>query len=250
MNYTILNLSGGVYKWNIWCNDSLNNGQFYSTNFTLNIDTTKPLIDYSGGTASDNSNFSRNWIYLNVSWTEANFANITFTLKTDSGIINSTIFTTATYNINWTSLSDNNYTYFVNITDKANNKNSTSIRTIILDTISSSLSIIYPLNISYNINVSQLNYTSNGAYCWYSNGTGVWNSTPVACGTNFTNVISIEGSNTWTLYSNDSVGNLNSTNVTFSKDTIYPLIEFAGGTASDNSNFSRNWIYLNVSWTE
>jgi len=95
-----------------------------------------------------------------------------------------------------------------------------------------------------------LNYTSNGASCWYSINNGATNSSIVTCGTNFTYVTSIEGSNTWILYSNDSAGNLNSTNVTFFKDSVVPLISFGAGTEDNNMNFSRNWVYINTTWTE
>jgi len=42
MNYTILNLSDGSYVWNVWCNDTLNYGNFSFNNYTLNIDSTHP----------------------------------------------------------------------------------------------------------------------------------------------------------------------------------------------------------------
>ncbi|MDP3026070.1 MAG: hypothetical protein Q8N63_00030, partial [Nanoarchaeota archaeon] len=255
MNYTTRNLPNGVYIWNIWCNDTTNAGQFYTNNFTVGIDSIVPLIGYGTGTENNNANFSRSWVYVNVSFTETNFANITFTLKNDTNTINTTTFTTPTYTINWTGLADNNYTYFANITDSANNKNSTAIRIINLDSVVPALSIIYPANITYNVNVSNLNYTSNGVSCWYSNNSGIWNSTPVSCGTNFTNVISVEGSNTWTLYANDSANNINSTSVTFFKDTVYPLITIVSPANNTNSsdvnldvNYTRNDANLQSCW--
>ncbi|MFH1500638.1 MAG: PA14 domain-containing protein, partial [archaeon] len=55
---------------------------------------------------------------------------------------------------------------------------------------------------------------------------GATYSDPVAAGTNFTNVFSILGSNTWTVYCNDSAGNLNQTNVTFSVYISYPSVSW------------------------
>ena len=100
-------------------------------------------------------------------------------------------------------------------------KNSSAIT--IQDTTAPSISITYPESISYSINVSALNYTysdNNPDSCWYSTNSGLTNSTKVSAGTNFTGIISITGSNTWTLYCNDSLGNKNSTSVTFFKSAI------------------------------
>jgi len=92
---------------------------------------------------------------------------------------------------------------------------------ILEDTIPPKINITYPQNITYGTNVSELNYSyteSNPDRCWYSNDSGITNSTPVAMGTNFTSVISIEGTNNWTLYCNDTYGNENITSVVFFKD--------------------------------
>ena len=44
MNFTIINLIEGRYKWNIWCNDTLGNPSWALTNFTVNIDLTNPNV--------------------------------------------------------------------------------------------------------------------------------------------------------------------------------------------------------------
>ncbi|MEM3405987.1 MAG: hypothetical protein QW117_03400, partial [Candidatus Pacearchaeota archaeon] len=116
------------------------------------------------------------------------------------------------------------------------------------DTTPPTITIIYPQNISYNINISELNYTyqdDNPGYCWYSKDNGNTNSSSVIAGTNFTNIISTEGTNTWTLYCNDTAGNENSTSITFFKDTIYPLISFVEPTTSSGIH-NQNYIDVNV----
>ena len=130
-NYTIYAGKSGYFS----ANHSFNlTGNTFRDEFSLLItDTTFPLIEWAEGTAVDYANVSRNWIYANISFSELNFENISFTLYNSSGTVNSTIFTTATYNINWTNLSEGNYTYIVNITDIGNNQNSTSLRHITLD---------------------------------------------------------------------------------------------------------------------
>ena len=116
----------------------------------------------------------------------------------------------------------------VSVTDLAGNINSTEFYVNVsafLDLTAPEVSIIYPENITYNINVSSLNYTASDANlqaCWYSLNNGVTNTT-VACGTNLTGLTSIEGSNTWNVWANDTSNNVNSSSVTFVKDTIYPI---------------------------
>ena len=113
-----------------------------------------------------------------------------------------------------------------------------------VDTTSPSLNLTYPLNTTYNINVSRLNYTvdSTATFCMYYNGTS--NATISTCGVNITGLKSNEGSNTWIVYANDTSGNQNSSSVTFFKDTIFPLINLT--YPLNNSRFSSvNNIILN-----
>jgi len=123
---------------------------------------------------------------------------------------------------------------------------------IIPDTTPPTINITYPLNISYSINISTINYTisETTGKCWYSNDSGVNNYSVVNAGVNWTGVISKEGSNNWTVYCNDSSGNENSSSVSFSKDTGYPLIDYGTGTAVDYVNLSQSNVYVNVSVTE
>ncbi|MFH1637778.1 MAG: PGF-pre-PGF domain-containing protein, partial [Candidatus Woesearchaeota archaeon] len=41
-NFSIVNLPEGNYTWNVWCNDTLNNGAFASSNYTKYVDLTNP----------------------------------------------------------------------------------------------------------------------------------------------------------------------------------------------------------------
>ena len=133
-NLTGLNSGQGSSTWLVGINDSAGNKN--SSSVVFFVDSIYPKISYEPETPEDYANLSQSNIYVNVTWTEINLANITFSLYNSTGTINSTTFTTATYDINWTNLSDsNNYTYEVNITDTLNNKNYTSIKHITLDTI-------------------------------------------------------------------------------------------------------------------
>lgn len=107
------------------------------------------------------------------------------------------------------------------------------------DIVSPNLSLIFPLNQSYNSNISELNYTvsdDNLDSCWYSLNNGLTNNTIATCGNNVSNLTSNEGSNTWTIYANDTIGNENSSQITFIKDTIAPNINLGYPNGFINSN--------------
>ncbi len=161
---------------------------------------------------------------------------------------------TPSYNKTWldVALDDDTYLwacYGEGFTDDTYEGN----RTLVVDSTSPVISIVYPTAIPYNSNQSVLNYTyvdDNTGLCFYSIDGGANNSSTSAGGINFTNVHSIEGSNTWVLYCNDSLGNTANDSVVFTQDSTYPLIDFGDGTQVDNYNSSANSIYANVSVTE
>ncbi len=117
-----------------------------------------------------------------------------------------------------------------------------------------SVTMTYPQNITYNINVSDINYTLRNnnkntvsESCWYTNDSGVTNSSIAAAGVNFTKVLSSEGSNTWTVYCNNSIGLENSSTITFFKDTIQPNLTFTSPTPANNTYINVTSIYVNIS---
>lgn len=121
------------------------------------------------------------------------------------------------------------------------------------DFLPPNVNIIYPQNTDYNINITALNYgysDINPGSCWYSRDGGAVNSTNVIAGTNFTGVTSAEGSNIWSVYCNDTSGNVNSTSVIFTKDTIYPQINFTFPTPANGTFTSSTSIEINVSINE
>lgn len=113
-----------------------------------------------------------------------------------------------------------------------------------VDTTSPTIAIIFPNNTNKTSLVTELKYSYNdtySGYCWYSNNSGVTNSTPVIARTNFTGVSTSNGANTLRLYCNDSVGNLATTSVSFNinipivvippayqSNSIYQLLNSAG----------------------
>ncbi len=120
------------------------------------------------------------------------------------------------------------------------------------DTTFPLVSIIQPQNISYNTLPLQLNYSvsdNNLQSCWYSINNGITN-TSITCGSNISSLSSNQNSNIWTIYANDSAGNINSSSVTFFVDSIIPLISFTNPTKQNNSILSQSSIFINTSINE
>ncbi|MCX6711761.1 MAG: hypothetical protein NT139_01840 [Candidatus Woesearchaeota archaeon] len=90
-------------------------------------------------------------------------------------------------------------------------------RTFTFDNINPNINITFPLNTTYAIPPTKISYIvsdTNLQSCWYSLDKGTTNTT-ITCGNNVTDLSSNVGSNTWTIYVNDSASNTNKSVVTF-----------------------------------
>ena len=245
-NATNSTMSQGSSTVRFYCNDTSNNLNNSETR-TFVIDTIQPSISIT--TPLNNTFTSDPNLDVNYTASDANLGSCWYSNDTMSFNYSLANCGTNITTITW-SEGQHNVTIWVN--DTSNNVNSTSVR-FTIDATTPQINIIYPLNTTYNINISQLNYTysdTNTGVCWYSTNSGATNSSIQTPSVNFTNVISTEGSNTWKLYCNDSANNLNTSSITFFKDTVYPLIDYGTGTANSSTYYSRNWIFVNVSVTE
>jgi len=141
-NSSVLNNTATIITANSSIPDSFYNWYINCTNSTTNqsevreitIDTVNPLISFDTGTESNN--YYRNQTYIPINWTleEANLKNITVRLYNSTlHNINTTTFVTATYEINFTGLSEGAYYYNISIYDNASNYNETETRKITLD---------------------------------------------------------------------------------------------------------------------
>jgi hypothetical protein len=253
LNNTVYNftktLSDNFYSWYTSCIE--NNSELsiqQSSIYNLIIDTTSPVFDnienittyYNNSLISD-INASDSLAGINqyfINWTD------TFSINSSGHLINTSALTIRIYWIN------------VSVNDTLGNTRSSVIyvnATDLPDSQAPLISIVYPINnTNYSTNISQLNYTvsDNGvlSFCWYSRTNGTSNSSTVSSGTNFTNVISVEGDNYWTVYCNDSMNNQNSSKVYFFKDTVYPLIQIVNPT--NNTNSSNTGLDVNYTYTE
>jgi len=238
-------LTEGGHTVRFYCNDTFGNTN-YTENETFYIDTYNPSISITNPT--NNSNHSINTIDINYTATDTNLGSCWYT--NDTMASNTTLASCGNItDITWTE-GNHNVTIWAN--DSSGREGSETIF-FFIDTTIPIPTMVFPTNTTYITNLSTLNYTfteTNPAFCWYSEDLGVTNSTPVTCGTNFSGLTSDEGTNTWTIYINDTSANENSTSITFQKDTGFPLISYGVGTEVNTSNLSQSHIYINVSVTE
>lgn len=224
----------GTNNWTVYIKDKANH--INSSRVSFFVDSIYPTIDFTTGTLSDGVYVNQNYIYMNTTWAETNFYDITFFADTSAG------YSFPQYDYNFTSYADGVYNYFVTICDVLNQCNTTATRTITLDTTKPLVNILYPTNSNYTSIPTQLNfsYSDTNAYqCWRSIDNGVTNSSHTSC-SNYS-ITATQGTNNWTVYMNDLAGNENSSMVSFFVDSILPTINI-------NSSFSSgSYINYNTS---
>ena len=239
----------GEINYTIFANDSLKNQHNLSGNFTV-LDTRVPDIyliypqnrsyvknatQYFSINISENVGLTNATIYV---WNSTN-AEINVTIANVTGSTNST-------NISVTLPYDDVFKWNYYVCDNSSNCGwNSSNFTVTYDSIPPRVNITYPLNNTYNVNVRWINYTysdlnSNGS-CWYSNNSGVWNSSTVSSTQNYTNTNSSEGDNIWTLYCNDSANNINSSTINFVKDTPHMIINRV--YPAENIDVGKNFFF-------
>lgn len=113
----------------------------------------------------------------------------------------------------------NLFTFYVNDTSGYNSSKNV---TFFVDSILPSITVTSPESKTYLTNNITINFTSSDSNSissqWYDNGTA--NVTY----TNPTTVIAPQGTNTFRFYTNDTIGNVNSSNITFFIDSVEPTI--------------------------
>jgi len=203
------NASQGTFQVNIWCNDTGGN-YILNNSVWLTYDWTNPTITlYS----PQSINYTTTSIPLQVS---ANEVIVTWQYSLNGGIN-----VTFTPNTTITAIQgSNNITVYAN--DSVNNIGSSSV-SFFVDSIIPNITIDSPENISYSTTSIALNVSADETIdtWWYNlNGTNV-TFTPN------TTITASEGSNTITVYGNDTLGNEGSDSVSFTVITVSPSI-YAG----------------------
>src|SRR3989344_346020 len=219
-NFSISNLAAGEYNYYWSANDSLGNFNITHGSYMVNqaLGNVSLLLNNSasdisfvyGDFVNASARSMTGAINLTRDGADVNNENSLFVLL-GAGYYNYTAHADATQNYSAVSL-----TRFVNVTG-------------VPDTISPAVSIVYPLNQSYNFVVRELNYTVSDANlqsCWYSTNNGITNVS-ISCGVNIS-IDSREGNNAWKVYANDASGNQNYSGVVFFVNTLQLTCE-AGG---------------------
>lgn len=230
----------------------------------LIADTTPPKIDFGVGTESNNSNFSRDFVFVNVSVTEVNPANITFILYNTTSLVNTTVYSlgdlSSNLSINFTSLAYGYYFYNVSVTDTANNRNQTVTRGINLTNVSLTLGDTTPpvvtINSPSSTNISLSSVTFNvtlneNGTCLFTLDSGINNITMQNNANrnfNYTNSSIADGPYSVRFYCNDTSGNINSTATRgFGIDTTPPTITI---TSPLNQTYTTSSILFNITLGE
>jgi len=116
------------------------------------------------------------------------------------------------------------------------------------------INLTYPENITYPNFVTAINYTYNATdfeSCWYSINDGTTNSSPVTCGTNWTDLNgSTTGANNITLYLNDSSGSFNSAIFHYTVDDVNPDVNFTDSAALNDRVQGDTGIFVNASLSD
>ncbi|MBR9704350.1 hypothetical protein GOV12_02985, partial [Candidatus Pacearchaeota archaeon] len=241
-------LYDGVFQWFYRIFD-IGGNSIDSSNYTITIDTIIPETIFGVGTEISNLNFSRNWIYVNVSVNETNEANVTFGLYNLTNDVNVTTFYDGTRVVNWTNLDDAIYYYNVTTYDLSNQINYTETREIWLDDTGPTIIIDHPQPKTYGYNTSlPFNFSVNDnlvgrSGCWWNVDESTNQS--IDCDTN-TTFNSTEGEHTLYMYSNDSLNNLASNNVTFSISTLGPATTLNYPNNNRFLNYT-GWVLFNYS---
>jgi hypothetical protein len=112
------------------------------------------------------------------------------------------------------------------------------------------INITYPQNTTYSSNNTWFNATANKALTWMYVNWGAGNNTMTNAAGNwyYQNSSMPDGIYTAIFYANDTAGNQNKTNVTFTIDTTKPIITL--NAPANNTNTTNNWVLFNFTATD
>jgi len=161
-------LAEDTYLYNVTACDDFDQCNSTGTRYVV-IDNTYPLIDYEDNSdpINESGDFDvKDWVFVNVSVTETNEKNITFTLWDVSGIENQTTYTTAVRDINWTDLPESMWFWNVTVCDDASLCNTTSTRHYGVELVNLSFEGTYDnvtAELGGNVSISAIN--TNNTVC-------------------------------------------------------------------------------------
>ncbi|MBS3098609.1 LamG domain-containing protein [Candidatus Pacearchaeota archaeon] len=237
---TTFNVSNGNHVLNIFANDT--QGELVSDTTNFSVDSVKPLVNL---VYPSSQNYTSIQTQLNYSVFDLNLQSCKYSLN--NGISNTTL--TCGQNVSGLDSGQGSSTWRVYVNDSFSNFNS-SLVSFFVDSIAPSLSIVHPQEITYGINTSlPLNFTvlDNGIgldSCWFNIDNG-GNKTISNCANTTFNATG-DGGHTLYFFVNDSFGNLNVSNVSFTVVTSVPAINLISPENGTYFNSGIN-VYLNYS---
>ncbi len=232
-NFTIPGQPEGIHNYSVWVNTTFGNVSWNGT-WSVGVDLTNPNgLNFTGNTTTNSTGpLRQDWFFVNVSFNDTNPSNCI--LEVDNGTVANYTMSSGQGNcsLNVTGLPTNDYNYSVFAFDLSGRFIWNGTNYVTLD--------ILPPNMSFNVmNLSEssvfYNVTSlpsnlevttseDASLCWFSingtNETDMSNSSQ----TSWSYPLSIQFNGTYVLNisCNDTVGNLNATNVTFNYDNTTP----------------------------
>ncbi len=209
-------------------------GQLYENFDSIEEDTTSPVITINKP-ESEGINYPTSSVYFNVTLNEDGD---TCLYSLNLGIANKTMTKSGSRDFTGSNLSiaDGQYTVNYYCNDTAGNS-AYSARGFGIDTTLPNVIITEPKNITYSITSLEINFSasdSNLDSCWYSNNSGITNASLENC--NNVSYTASEGSTTIKVYANDTAGNENFNNVTFSIGTSTNTLNIAQCQELNSSN--------------
>jgi hypothetical protein len=140
-----------LYYYNVTVKDRADNENTTSDR-NITLDSTSPSLNYSVDTLPNGTAINQDFIYINMTVNDSNYANITFNIYNLTQKVDNFTYTNHTYNHTFTLVDlDNLYYYSVTVLDRAGNSNTTEPRYLIIDNSTPHLSFTFgtPVNDSY-----------------------------------------------------------------------------------------------------
>ncbi|MFC1800678.1 PQQ-binding-like beta-propeller repeat protein, partial [Nanoarchaeota archaeon] len=206
-------------------------GKIYQLNASnISMTTVAPTINITAPA----DNLVSNNTGLNVTYTSTDDYGISYCYYTDNGGASTNLTDCGNItNVTWT---DGQHAIIVYAIDTHENTGSSSI-TFTVDTAYPTINITSPANntdlTDADLDINYIASDANLNTCWYSNDTMSVNTTLAGCA-NITDITWSEGQHNVTIWVNDSIGNVNSSSVMFSIDSIIPAISITA--PSNNTN--------------
>jgi|GEM_PF-963978 len=239
-------LNDGKYLWNCLANDTDGNQDWGNSNFTLTVDTTKPIINLSAPANGDA--FALASLKFNFTVTDNLASSLTCNLTIDSQVRDPNFAATNGANTSRTigGLSQGDHYWNVTCWDSAYNTNTSATWNFTISDLPPNVTLVTPDNYSQNSSTINLQYNAtdnNGVTLatLYINGSAYDNTTSVNNGSNtFTENGLGEGRYNWTVNVSDS-SNLTSqaTWRWFIIDSTKPRINLTYPDQTFNTNLSN-----------